>query len=108
MIDIIYKALGEIAAKFQGTDASWTALGLFGQLVFTMRFVVQWIASEKQGKSVIPVHFWFISIAGGIILLVYSIWLRNPVFILGQSFGCFVYFRNLMLLAKEKKAARAG
>ena len=106
MITYIQQLARDIAASFRGPNALWTALGMCGQVIFTMRFVVQWIASEKQGKSVIPIHFWFISIAGSVVLLVYSIWRRDPVFILGQSFGCFVYVRNLMLLSKEKQAAK--
>lgn len=105
MITYIQQVARDIAVSFRGPNALWTGLGFFGQIVFTMRFVVQWIASEKQGKSVIPIHFWFISIAGSVVLLVYSFWKRDPVFILGQSFGCFVYVRNLMLLSKEKQAA---
>ena len=105
MIESISKSMGDIIVKFAGPDRMWYGLGFFGQIVFTMRFVVQWIASEKKGKSVIPISFWFISIAGSLVLLVYSFWRKDPVFILGQSFGCFVYVRNLMLLSKEKQAA---
>jgi lipid-A-disaccharide synthase-like uncharacterized protein len=106
MTQQFYEALREIMAKLYGPDAIWHAAGFLGQIVFTMRFVVQWIASEKQGKSIIPIHFWFFSIAGSLVLLVYSFWLRNPVFVVAQSFGCFVYVRNLTLLAKEKKVTQ--
>ena len=105
MIESINEAMREIAGKLTGPYKFWYALGFLGQVIFTMRFVVQWIASERKGKSIIPIHFWFISIAGSLVLLVYSVWRKDPVFILGQSFGCFVYCRNLKLLAKEKASA---
>src|SRR6202158_5330374 len=79
----------------------WVILGIVAQLMFTGRFLVQWIASEKEGRSVIPIAFWFFSIAGGLMLLAYAIYRRDPVFILGQAFGVFVYVRNLYLIMKE-------
>ncbi|NQT18540.1 MAG: lipid-A-disaccharide synthase N-terminal domain-containing protein [Planctomycetes bacterium] len=106
MIESISNSLGEIIQKLAGPDRIWYALGFLGQIVFTMRFVVQWIASEKQGKSVIPVKFWYFSIAGSVVLLIYSYWRKDPVFILAQCFGCFIYFRNLKLLSREKRAAK--
>jgi lipid-A-disaccharide synthase-like uncharacterized protein len=81
----------------------WVILGFIAQLMFTARFVVQWIESERQGKSVIPIAFWFFSIAGGTLLLAYAIYRRDPVFILGQAFGVFVYVRNLYLIMKEAR-----
>lgn len=81
----------------------WLCLGFFAQLLFTARFIVQWLASEKAKRSVVPVSFWFISIAGSALLLLYAIYRMDPVFILGQSFGCLIYFRNLYLIWKEKK-----
>jgi lipid-A-disaccharide synthase-like uncharacterized protein len=83
----------------------WAAIGFGAQLLFFMRFVVQWIASEKRKESVVPVAFWYFSIAGGIILLVYSIKRADPVFILGQAFGLVVYIRNLMLIYGRRKSA---
>ena len=80
----------------------WLILGLSGQLIFSLRFVVQWIASEKRGESYIPVSFWYISLLGGFILLAYSIFKRDPVFIVGQSCGVIVYLRNLRLIYKNK------
>ncbi len=77
-------------------------VGLIGQALFTARFIVQWLASEKAGKSVIPLSFWFLSIGGGGILFAYSIYRRDPVFILGQGLGIFIYVRNLMLISKER------
>jgi lipid-A-disaccharide synthase-like uncharacterized protein len=81
----------------------WVILGFVAQLMFTGRFLVQWIASEKEGRSVVPIAFWFFSIAGGLLLLAYAIYRRDPVFILGQAFGVFVYARNLYLIMKDKK-----
>jgi len=81
----------------------WIIIGFIGQALFAGRFFVQWIASEKQKKSVMPIYFWFFSIGGGTILLIYAISILNPVFIIGQATGLFIYTRNLMLLAREKK-----
>jgi lipid-A-disaccharide synthase-like uncharacterized protein len=82
----------------------WLVLGFFAQLLFSARFLVQWIASEKAGKSVVPVLFWYFSISGGVLLLAYAIYRKDPVFILGQSTGIFIYTRNLYLISKEKRA----
>jgi lipid-A-disaccharide synthase-like uncharacterized protein len=79
----------------------WVVFGLIGQLMFTGRFLVQWIASERVRKSVIPITFWYFSIAGGLILLSYAIHRGDPVFILGQSLGVFIYSRNLWLIHKD-------
>ncbi|MBI4640178.1 MAG: lipid-A-disaccharide synthase N-terminal domain-containing protein [Candidatus Tectomicrobia bacterium] len=82
----------------------WLALGLAGQALFAGRFFVQWLASERSGKSVIPLAFWYLSLSGGALLLVYAIWRKDPVFILGQTMGVFIYSRNLILIWREKKA----
>ncbi|MBY5940203.1 lipid-A-disaccharide synthase N-terminal domain-containing protein [Halomonas sp. DP5N14-9] len=76
----------------------WLAVGFLGQALFSARFVVQWIASERAKRSVVPVAFWFLSLAGGVTLLVYAIHRRDPVFMLGQGAGLFIYLRNLTLL----------
>ncbi|MCE7028951.1 lipid-A-disaccharide synthase N-terminal domain-containing protein [Jiella avicenniae] len=81
----------------------WIALGFFAQAMFTARFVVQWIASERARRSVVPVAFWTFSLAGGALLLVYALHRRDPVFIIGQAAGLFIYTRNIMLIAGEKK-----
>ncbi|MCX7830208.1 MAG: lipid-A-disaccharide synthase N-terminal domain-containing protein [Acidobacteria bacterium] len=78
----------------------WIAFGIFGQLLFFMRFFVQWLASEKAKKSVVPVSFWYFSIGGAVILLIYAIYRLDPVFILGQATGLLIYIRNLMLIRK--------
>lgn len=82
---------------------AWVALGFVAQFMFMMRFVVQWIASERVGRSIVPVAFWFFSIGGGMLLLVYSIRQQDPVFIAGQSLGLTIYFRNLWLIFREKR-----
>jgi len=76
---------------------AWIVLGFVAQGLFTMRFLVQWIASERQRKSVVPVAFWYLSVAGGGLLLAYAIHRKDPVFIIGQATGVIVYVRNLML-----------
>lgn len=82
---------------------AWVILGFAAQAFFTMRFLVQWIASERAGKSVIPVAFWWCSIGGGLLLLVYALYRRDPVFIAGQAFGVFVYLRNLYFVLRDRK-----
>jgi lipid-A-disaccharide synthase-like uncharacterized protein len=87
----------------------WLVLGFTAQFAFFMRFVVQWIASEREKRSVVPVTFWYFSLAGGLLLLAYSIYRKDPVFILGQSMGILIYSRNLILIARQKRAVgRAG
>ena len=82
----------------------WVALGFVAQICFTMRFLVQWLASEKAKRSVVPVAFWFFSLGGGFLLLIYAIERQDPVFIAGQGLGLVIYIRNLWLIANEKKA----
>ncbi|MBA4697164.1 MAG: lipid-A-disaccharide synthase N-terminal domain-containing protein [Legionella sp.] len=88
-------------------EYSWLILGLLGQAIFSARFVVQWLASEREKKSVIPVAFWYLSIVGGLVLFVYSLHTRDPVFILGQSTGVFIYLRNLSFVLRERKLETA-
>ena len=80
----------------------WVLLGVVAQGLFTMRFVVQWLASEKAGRSVVPMTFWWFSIGGGALLLMYALYRRDPVFILGQGFGVFVYIRNLQFVLRAR------
>jgi lipid-A-disaccharide synthase-like uncharacterized protein len=84
-------------------DLIWLTIGLIAQLSFSMRFLVQWISSEKARKSVMPVAFWWFSIGGGVLLLAYGIYRGEPVIILGQSFGLVVYARNLWLIHVERR-----
>ena len=76
----------------------WLTFGFLGQAFFSMRFLVQWIASERKKESVIPVSFWFFSIGGGLTLLVYALYRKDPVFIAGQALGLIVYIRNLYFI----------
>lgn len=82
----------------------WLVVGLLGQAIFSARFIVQWLVSEKVKRSVIPVAFWYLSLLGGVTLLLYSIYKKDPVFILGQSTGVFIYTRNLFLIQRERSA----
>lgn len=84
-------------------EFSWIVVGLTGQVLFMMRFVVQWITSEKLKRSVVPVTFWYFSLAGGVVLFTYALWRKDPVFIIGQSTGLFIYTRNLWFIHKEHK-----
>ncbi|MFN7166170.1 MAG: lipid-A-disaccharide synthase N-terminal domain-containing protein [Pannonibacter sp.] len=81
----------------------WVILGFVAQFLFSMRFIVQWIASERIGRSIVPIAFWFFSIGGGSLLLVYAVQRQDPVFIAGQALGLIIYFRNLWLIFKEKR-----
>ena len=82
----------------------WVVFGLLGQACFFMRFFFQWLASEREKRSVIPVSFWYFSLAGSAVLAVYAVHIADPVFIIGQSCGFVIYIRNLMLIKKEREA----
>lgn len=83
----------------------WLGVGFLGQALFTSRFLVQWIVSERRGESVVPLAFWWFSLAGGLTLLSYAIWRQDPVFILGQATGLIVYVRNLILIRRRRNMA---
>ncbi|MDD5200039.1 MAG: lipid-A-disaccharide synthase N-terminal domain-containing protein [Terrimicrobiaceae bacterium] len=83
---------------------AWVSLGLLGQLIFTGRMLVQWLASEKSGRSVIPVAFWWMSLGGAVMLVVYFIWRRDIVGVVGQGTGLFIYARNLVLIRRSRGA----
>ena len=87
---------------------TWLIVGLTGQVCFSCRFLIQWIASERRKQSVVPTAFWWFSLAGGLCLLSYALFRQDPVFILGQSAGMIVYFRNLVLLRRRRLAEREG
>lgn len=80
----------------------WVIVGLCGQVLFSLRFLVQWIVSEKRKESVIPIAFWYLSLGGSLILLAYALYRQDLVFVLGQSTGSFIYIRNLMLIYRRK------
>jgi len=84
-------------------DGGWLMVGFLGQALFSARFLVQWLSSEKIKKSVIPKAFWYFSVAGGATLLAYAIHRRDPVFIVGQAAGLFIYARNLQFLWRERR-----
>ncbi len=81
----------------------WIGIGFLGQAMFSGRFLVQWLASERAKRSVVPLAFWFFSLAGGVTLLAYAIYRKDPVFIAGQGAGLFIYTRNLMLIRREAR-----
>lgn len=85
------------------TELAWVSFGLGAQLMFTARFLVQWIASERARSSVVPVAFWYFSLVGGLMLLAYAIYRTDPVFILGQLLGVLIYSRNLWLIHANRK-----
>jgi lipid-A-disaccharide synthase-like uncharacterized protein len=84
----------------------WLVLGFTAQALFASRFVVQWISSERAGQSIVPIAFWYLSLAGALLLLTYAIYRRDPVFILGQSLGGFIYARNLALIRRRGTSSR--
>jgi len=84
------------------TNGIWVMIGLAGQALFSARFLVQWMVSERRRESVMPVAFWYLSLAGSAVLLSYAIYRMDPVFILGQSMGSVVYLRNLWLIRQKR------
>ena len=105
------QSLLEAAATYLNTlgprDMVWIGIGFLGQFLFMMRFLWQWIQSERQRRSIIPIAFWYFSLAGGMTLFAYAVHRRDPVFITGQSLGLLVYTRNLLLIGREKRASAA-
>ncbi len=101
------ESLTSYFANTPTVELIWLAVGFAAQLMFSARFLVQWIASEKARASVMPVAFWYFSLAGGLMLFAYAIYRMDPVFIMGQSFGVVVYSRNLYLLHKGNGPAGA-
>jgi lipid-A-disaccharide synthase-like uncharacterized protein len=86
----------------------WLVFGIVAQLLFAARFIVQWLASERAGKSVMPLAFWFFSMGGGLMTLVYGLVKREPVIIIGQALAIFIYLRNLTLIFRERRQARSN
>ncbi|MGC3874620.1 lipid-A-disaccharide synthase N-terminal domain-containing protein [Halomonas sp. GXIMD04776] len=85
------------------TEWLWLGIGFLGQALFSARFLVQWLASERAKRSIVPTAFWFLSLGGGATLLAYALYRRDPVFIAGQGAGLFIYVRNLMLIRRETR-----
>ena len=102
LIDIAHTVGGYLHDVFIGNIELGILIGYFAQAMFAMRFVVQWIASERAGRSVVPTSFWIFSIGGGLMLLGYAIYRKDPVFIIGQTFGVFVYLRNLQFVMRGR------
>src|SRR3981189_1773625 len=105
MTDMLNTFVTYLHAVFVTKFDGWVILGFVAQGFFTMRFVVQWIASERARKSVIPVAFWFFSIGGGALLLVYALCPKHPAFIGGQALGLVVYIRNLYFIIVNGRQA---
>lgn len=104
MLDIIHNEIAHFTADIiREMNNPWKVFGIFAQLLFMGRFIVQWWASEKAGYSMIPVAFWYFSLLGAVSLLIYGIHEREPVIIIGQSFPMIVYIRNLRLIHQAKK-----
>jgi lipid-A-disaccharide synthase-like uncharacterized protein len=102
---VVHAGIVDAAAGSDGTPWYWWVIGFGGQAVFASRFWVQWVASERARKSVIPLSFWWLSIAGGLLSLAYAIFRWDPVFVLGQLTGTFIYARNLMLIRSHRAAS---
>ena len=103
-------AWAELAARWHGTSTTelfWLVIGFSAQGMFMMRFVIQWLASEKARRSVVPDAFWYWSLAGGFMLFVYAIYRADPVFILGQGTGLFIYARNLYFIRRTRRESAA-
>ncbi len=103
--------LSDISAYFASltlAESLWLGIGFFGQSLFFSRWIIQWIASERKAESQMPIAFWYMSLAGGLIVLAYAIHRRDPVFIVGQGIGSFVYLRNLMLIHQTRKRTVSG
>ncbi|KMO43681.1 membrane protein [Methylobacterium tarhaniae] len=101
--DIMHGLSAYFWSLFTGPVDLVLLVGLVGQGLFTARFLVQWVASERAGRSVIPLSFWFLSLGGSAVLLGYALYRRDPVFILGQSLGTVIYLRNLALVFRERR-----
>ena len=108
LVDLARTVGGYLHDVFVGNIDIGILIGYTAQGLFSMRFVVQWIASERAGRSVVPTTFWVFSIGGGLMLLGYALYRRDPVFIIGQAFGVFVYLRNLQFVLRGKGEGAAA
>ncbi len=93
-------------ANLTTVEFIWLGVGFLGQSLFFSRWIIQWIASERKADSQMPVAFWYMSLVGGLIVLSYAVYRRDPVFIAGQGIGSFVYLRNLMLIHANRTHTR--
>jgi lipid-A-disaccharide synthase-like uncharacterized protein len=108
MISVVSDLRGYFYDVFVAKLDFWLVFGIAAQLLFTARFVVQWLVSEKLGRSVVPLAFWFLSMGGGLMLLVYGLVRKEPIIILGQGLAVFIYMRNLVLIFRNKNKEAAG
>lgn len=88
------------------TELVWVTIGFVAQLMFSMRFIIQWIASERARQSIVPETFWYFSVLGGAMLFAYATYRLDPVFMLGQGMGLFIYARNIQLIWQQKASGR--
>lgn len=102
MISVVEDVRAYLYDVFVAKLDFWLIFGIAAQLLFTARFVVQWVVSEKLGKSVVPLAFWLLSMGGGLMLLIYGLVRREPIIIMGQALAVFIYIRNLMLIFRNK------
>jgi lipid-A-disaccharide synthase-like uncharacterized protein len=103
LIDFLNQTGGYLHNVFVTGLNGWVVLGFVAQALFMARFAVQWIASERAGRSVVPLAFWLLSIGGAVLLLTYALYRKDPVFIAGQSLGIFVYLRNIWFVRRERR-----
>jgi len=95
-------------AEVSITEMIWVTVGFVAQLMFSMRFLIQWIASERAKQSIVPETFWYFSMLGGGLLFAYATYRLDPVFMLGQGMGLFIYARNIQLIWRDKAQAMSG
>ena len=100
----LFDGLAAYVSALSPQETAWIAIGFVGQFLFMMRFLWQWIQSERQRRSIIPIAFWYFSLAGGVTLFAYAVHRQDPVFITGQMLGVIVYTRNLLLIRRERRA----
>jgi lipid-A-disaccharide synthase-like uncharacterized protein len=106
-MDFLSNAAAQIAQWWVSTSATektWLAVGFAAQLMFSMRFIVQWIASERARRSIVPETFWYFSMVGGAMLFAYAIYRLDPVFMLGQGMGLVIYGRNIYFIRNHRRA----
>lgn len=110
-MDFLATAAAKVAMWWASTptvEKVWLAIGLFAQLMFSMRFIVQWVASERARRSIVPEAFWYFSVLGGAMLLAYAIYRMDPVFILGQGMGLLIYARNIQFIMQHRREQQAA
>ena len=95
-------------ANTSTTEVVWLSVGFLAQLMFSMRFIIQWVASERAKRSIVPEAFWYFSLIGGAMLFAYAIYRVDPVFMLGQGMGLFIYARNLQMIWGAKRPGEAA